>query len=469
MFKRLFGKDPEFVVPHSDDELVKLAILKKKIGNRKVICNLTSIPPRFKYVDKIIESLKTHYIFDDIVLHVPRVYNRNFTCNSEVPSYAHMVPEDYGPGTRIMYAQGDIVVYCDDDTTYSHMTSLTLVEKFLSTNACCGTSGFNFEKYFVGDFSKKYGESVNVIEGYGMVICDKSWIDDIRKDFIELHKLTYNDDMIFSNLLEKIGVKRMVYPIHNGFVQHEYGFGIDALHYNNGETTHIENNKRILKMFRVQGKMYFKPIVSYAICVCDEARELDTLLWTLDECIIHSDEIVVLVDSTKDTNEVWDVLKKYPVTTVDSRVFDDDFAKHKNILGSMCRGKIIFNIDADEVPCASIIESMYKLIDYELVFIPRVNVIPGATTSLIQHCNFSLSKEGFINFPDYQGRIYKNGLQWEGKIHEKIQGAKNHAQIAADPMNSLWHIKTPSKMKRQDEFYQKLALKTHDETQLDIK
>lgn len=464
MFKRLFGKDPEFPVPYKDDELVRLAVLKKKLGDRRVVCNITSIPPRFKHVVNIIQSLKTHYIFDDIVLHVPKVYKRSFNNVEDVPDIAHIVDEDYGPGTRIVYGQGDIVVYCDDDTKYSHLTSLTLLEKFIETGECCGTSGFNFEKYFLGDFSKHWGESVQVIEGYGMVMCDSKWIDEIRDEFIEMHNHTYNDDMILSNLFEKIGVKKRVYPVENGTLQLNYGLTQDALHFNQGEGTHVFNNKRILKTFRKIGKMYFKPVVSYAICVCNESRELNNLLYTLDECIIHSDEIVILVDSTKETKDVWDVIMKYPVTTVDSRVFDGDFAKHKNYLGSMCKGKTIFNLDADEVPSSSIIEGIYKMCNYDLVFVPRVNLIPGATQELLKTCNFSITKEGFINYPDYQGRIYNSRLSWVGQVHEKIYGANHVVQINPDPLSSIWHIKTPEKMMLQHEFYQKLALKTHDKS-----
>jgi glycosyltransferase involved in cell wall biosynthesis len=458
MFKRLFGKEPDCQVPHTDKELIKLAVLKKKLNGRKVVCNLTSIPPRFKYLPSIIENLKTHHIFDDIVVFAPRVYTRFPGEFTDV--YTQQVDQDYGPATRIINARGDIVVYCDDDTQYSHMTSLLLIEKYLETGACCGTSGFNFKKYFIGDFSKQFGEEVQVIEGYGMVVCNPQWIDQIRDEFIKLTEHTYNDDMIFSNLLDKIGVKKLIFPIRVN--QLEYGFDEHALHYNAGEKSHIQNNKRILETFRKMDKMYFTPCISYGICVCDEANELDQLLYTLDQSIVHVDEVVLLVDTNRVTENVQEVIKKYPWIKVYERKFDGNFANHKNVLNQMCKGTHVFNIDADEVPSYSLIENMYKLCEFDIVYVPRVNIIQGCTPNFLRHHSFSLSKEGFINWPDYQGRIYNQKLSWSGNVHEKIQGARKVTQIQPDPNASIWHIKTMKRMNDQNALYQKLASETHE-------
>ena len=51
--------------------------------------------------------------------------------------------------------------------------------------------------------------------------------------------------------------------------------------------------------------------LSYAICVCTEHRELDTLLDFLTQVKDEEDEIVVLVDNTKDCKEVTMVLARY--------------------------------------------------------------------------------------------------------------------------------------------------------------
>ena len=51
--------------------------------------------------------------------------------------------------------------------------------------------------------------------------------------------------------------------------------------------------------------------LSYAICVCDESRELDELILFLKTVKDDEDEIVILVDSGKVTDSVRNVLSKH--------------------------------------------------------------------------------------------------------------------------------------------------------------
>jgi len=59
-----------------------------------------------------------------------------------------------------------------------------------------------------------------------------------------------------------------------------------------------------------------------------------------------------------------------------------------------------------------------------------------------------------INFPDYQGRIYKGNLRWEGKVHEKIIGAKYYSLIPVDNDEYfIEHNKTITRQENQNNFY----------------
>lgn len=467
MYKKLFGREaPVFVVDeYTDDEIVRIALIKRKLGGKKIVCNMTTIPPRFSKIQHRVDALKKHLIFDEIVVHVPKQYSRFPGEHTLVLDGAtvNVVDRDFGPGTRIVEAKGDVVVYCDDDTEYSHTLSTRLVERYMNTKKCWGGSGFNFSKYFVGDFTKNDYMQVQVIEGYGMVVMDREWIDKVRDDFIKMHEYTYNDDMIISNLLSKINVDKMVCVVENGFRQLPYGFDNNALHYNNGENTHLMNNKRILRSFREAGELYFEPLISYAIGVCNEHNELDNLLYTLVENIIHSDEINVLVDTTKVTEDVRRVIDKYrKFLNVYERDFDGHFANHKNFLNEHCKGAYIFNIDADEIPTYELIKELYGIVlgAPDLVYVPRVNILAGANEDFIKKCSFSVNEVGYINWPDMQGRLYRNvpDIRWTNKLHEKIDGAKKVVGVNPNPRTSIWHIKSVQRMKAQDDYYQKLVL-----------
>jgi len=66
--------------------------------------------------------------------------------------------------------------------------------------------------------------------------------------------------------------------------------------------------------------------ISYAICVCNEHQELNALLSFLSNVADEEDEINILVDSGKVTDEVRAVLKVFENrVTVNERMFVETF------------------------------------------------------------------------------------------------------------------------------------------------
>lgn len=200
--------------------------------------------------------------------------------------------------------------------------------------------------------------------------------------------------------------------------------------------------------------------ISYAVCVCNEARELSDLLTFLIEVKRQTDEIVVLRDSGNTSDNVTSVLKKFSDVRVHDREFKRDFADHKNYLVSVCTGDYIFNIDADEIPQEMLIKVVEKVIEGpdapDLVWVPRINICPGYTQEFLKQHNFACNENGWINWPDYQGRVYTRNLQWTGKVHEKIEGAKRPQGLKPIPQTALWHIKSTTKQDSQNSLYLKI-------------
>ena len=68
---------------------------------------------------------------------------------------------------------------------------------------------------------------------------------------------------------------------------------------------------------------------------------------------------------------------------------------------------------------------------HDLYWIPRLNYFTGVTKDEIKEMGMSVDKDkkNAVNFPDYQGRIYRNDkkLKWKKKLHEqiKIRSAKD--------------------------------------------
>lgn len=62
-----------------------------------------------------------------------------------------------------------------------------------------------------------------------------------------------------------------------------------------------------------------------------------------------------------------------------------------------------------------------------------------------------------INAYDFQGRLFKKGLLWVGKVHERIVGVKNYSLLPPDESEyCIEHIKTINKQESQNNLYSKL-------------
>jgi hypothetical protein len=213
----------------------------------------------------------------------------------------------------------------------------------------------------------------------------------------------------------------------------------------------------------IKDKCYsiFRMKLTYAICVCTEARELNDLLSFLKRVKDEEDEINILLDASKVTDEVRNVLKRYNGLTVSERAFCGNFSDHRNYHASLCTGDYIFVIDADEMPRETLIKNIKQIIidtSAELLYIPRINICPGYTQKWLDKHSFKVNEVGWINWPDYQGRVYKNNgiVKWSKGLHETISGAKNTKGLDAAPDMSLWHIKSVEKQEYQDIFYKSL-------------
>lgn len=201
--------------------------------------------------------------------------------------------------------------------------------------------------------------------------------------------------------------------------------------------------------------------LSYAICVCSESRELRELLNFLMHVKDDEDEINILVDASKVTDEVRDVLRAYDNLIINERVFDGDFSEHRNYHATKCSGDYIFAIDADEIPQETLVRNVKSMIQEsgaDLIFVPRINICPGYTQKWLDKHSFKVNNMGWINWPDYQGRIYKNTstLKWTKGVHEVVSGSTNTRGLEANPSLALWHIKSITRQDKQNAYYDTL-------------
>ena len=241
----------------------------------KTIISLTSIPSRFKTLPAIVYDLEKNQDVDEIWVNIPYKYNRFPDVEVILPDFSLCSKVvlnrciDYGPGTMYMgpansnECDADLVIVVNDDTKYPADMSKKFIDLYKSEQCCWCMSGFRVKEYIqnngrVGRYNRDY---VDVTESYGGVILDMKWLRDMKDTFLDFYKLTYNDDIIISNLLSKMGVgKKSICEqgMNLGMIkQYSYGMGEDALFQNNGEGSHVENNKRVFKMLKDENLSYF--------------------------------------------------------------------------------------------------------------------------------------------------------------------------------------------------------------------
>jgi len=140
-----------------------------------------------------------------------------------------------------------------------------------------------------------------------------------------------------------------------------------------------------------------KPFISYLVTTKNTGFELQLLLERLykygqnNECIIlddYSDDAVTLqVLNNASDNSFFKVHK---------HELNKNYSEHKNYGKSQCKGEYIFQIDDDELPTETLLESLKELIelnnDVDLFWIPRINNFKGVNDQNAAQWGWKLTK-----------------------------------------------------------------------------
>jgi hypothetical protein len=215
--------------------------------------------------------------------------------------------------------------------------------------------------------------------------------------------------------------------------------------------------------------------ISYAITVCNEFIEIQRLLNFLLENKREQDEIVVQQDGaykksashTPLTPEMevnlycGNLYKEGRIKFICDFSLDNHFANFKNNLTDNCSGDYIFQIDADEMPTTYMMDMIPEVLkhnDVDVLKVPRINTVEGLTPEHIAKWNWGVNDQGWVNFPDFQWRIYKNNkkITWVNRVHEVLEGYKTMSYLPTEEQWCLRHDKTIDRQERQNKLYEGL-------------
>lgn len=208
--------------------------------------------------------------------------------------------------------------------------------------------------------------------------------------------------------------------------------------------------------------------ISYAITVCNEIDEINRLYEFLRVWKKPQDEILIQQDYSNQTDEWQEVadfcreLKKKELIEYVVTPLDNNFGEFKNKLAISANGDYIFQIDADEVPNINLIQNLHTILesnpDVDVYVVPRINTVDGLTQEHIQKWRWNVNQDGWVNFPDYQWRIYRNDgtITWKNKVHEVLNGYKQFAPLPQEEEYCLYHPKTIERQVKQNNYYNTL-------------
>jgi hypothetical protein len=203
--------------------------------------------------------------------------------------------------------------------------------------------------------------------------------------------------------------------------------------------------------------------ITYAITVCNELIEITQLIDFLKNRIDTDDEILIQYDEDSATDAVKNYLKIITQLHTSVKVIgfplNGDFASYKNNLKNHANGMFIFQIDADEIPSEYLMENIKDILDYnkdvDLFFVPRVNTVKDLTKEHIKKWGWNVNELGWVNFPDYQTRLYRrtSEIEWNGKVHERIIGYNTLSVLPAEEQYCLYHRKEIERQEKQNAYY----------------
>tara|TARA_A200000159_G_scaffold22318_1_gene19250 strand:+ start:28 stop:642 length:615 start_codon:yes stop_codon:yes gene_type:complete len=201
-------------------------------------------------------------------------------------------------------------------------------------------------------------------------------------------------------------------------------------------------------------------MITYGITVADEFFEFKTLINSLEPYILPDEEIVILADQNKVTKEIEDFCELCGLK-VNYFDFQKDFSEFKNTLFDLSTKDYLMQIDADEQIPPSLLHALRTVgqqrPEIDLLWIPRINVVRGATAEHIKKYNWKIDDMGWEGFPDFQSRFVstKGHIKWQNKVHEILTGATNQSKLLEFPTEnySILHVKDIKKQEKQNDLY----------------
>ena len=107
----------------------------------------------------------------------------------------------------------------------------------------------------------------------------------------------------------------------------------------------------------------------------------------------------------------------------------------------------------------TLIQNLSDILEYnlnnEVYLVARINTVDGLTEEHVNKWKWNVNDAGWINFPDYQTRLYRrtSEIEWQGKVHERIIGYNTLSVLPSEEQYCLYHHKQIERQEKQNAYY----------------
>ena len=189
-----------------------------------------------------------------------------------------------------------------------------------------------------------------------------------------------------------------------------------------------------------------RPDTKYSVCM---------ITYNDEECIRDTMENVepyivddfVITDGGS-TDKTIDIIKEYD-TNLLHRKWADNFEIQKNNSLEHANQEWRIWIDADETYDPIFWNQLSWYIrdaearDVDCINVPRINIVHGLTPEFAKENAWNISYFNWVNYPDYQQRVFRGHCKFAGRTHERIINVKKDAALVGV------HCKHPKTLDRQ--------------------
>ena len=196
--------------------------------------------------------------------------------------------------------------------------------------------------------------------------------------------------------------------------------------------------------------------ISYAITTHNEGRPVQDLIDHIKGQMSREDELVIVDDYSTDQTTLSAISD---VRFVYKRKLNNNFSSQKNYLNSKCTKDYIFQFDGDELPSTSLLSVAKAFVknyqDTDLFWIPRYNRLFELDMDYINKWGWTVDDQNRINYPDYQGRLFKNSasIQWTRPVHEIISGHKTQRIFPQNAGVDILHTRHMHRQIQSNKYY----------------